>query len=67
MVLTLVRNQFDGHTLLQERLGNVVCWVEEVGLVNIWLVSATDRQLWGWSRWKESEGGSGIQFGTNLV
>ena len=57
MVLTLVRNQFDGHTLLQERLGNVVCWVEEVGLVNIWLVSATDRQLWGWSRWKEREGG----------
>lgn len=67
MVLTVVRTQLCGHTLLQGRLGNVVCWVEEVDLITIWLVSATDGQLWGWSRLNWSEGVSGILFWTNSV
>lgn len=67
MVLTVVRTQLCGHTLLQEGLGNVVCWVEEVDLITIWLVSATDGQLWGWSRLNGSEGVSGILFWTNSV
>lgn len=54
MLLVLARTQFSGHTLLQRRLGNVVCWVprrKEGGFGKYLVVSVCQR----WTSLREEQ------------